>query len=213
MYPLEGGDDEPEHEGWIFLKLGSTAPIPPKHRSSHRSLLFFPDVENAKRKKTNIAKKTIACSFFLYFACIAPAVTFGAIYGKATNNYIGAIEMIAATAWCGCVYALVGGQPMMINGGTGPVLAFSEIVYKLSVSLDVPFLTFNAVSLELEVLDPPRARFDPFRTARFISASISVKTAPQPPKWIGVWVAAYMMIAAVVDLNRIIVLCTRFADE
>jgi hypothetical protein len=30
--------------------------------------------------------------------------------------------MILATAWCGIVYALIGGQPMMINGGTGPVL-------------------------------------------------------------------------------------------
>ena len=32
-------------------------------------------------------------------------------------------------------------------------------------------------------------------------------------KWIGIWVAVYMMIAAFVDLNRIIVLCTRFTDE
>lgn len=32
----------------------------------------------------------------------------------------------------------------MINGGTGPVLAFSEILYKMAVSSDVPFLTFNA---------------------------------------------------------------------
>jgi hypothetical protein len=31
-----------------------------------------------------------------------------------------------------------------INGGTGPVLAFGTIVYNLSKSLDVPFLTFNA---------------------------------------------------------------------
>ncbi|KAL7543916.1 hypothetical protein ACHAWF_007485 [Thalassiosira exigua] len=87
---------------------------------------------------------TIACSFFLYFACIAPAVTFGAIYGKATNNNIGAVEMITATSWCGIVYGLVGGQPMMINGGKGPVLAFTEILYKMSESMDVPFLTLNA---------------------------------------------------------------------
>ena len=39
--------------------------------------------------------------------------------------------MITATAWCGIVYALIGGQPMVINGGTGPVLAFAEILYKM----------------------------------------------------------------------------------
>lgn len=32
----------------------------------------------------------------------------------------------------------------MINGGTGPVLAFAEILYKMSESMDVPFLTLNA---------------------------------------------------------------------
>eukprot|EP00581_Thalassiosira_minuscula_P018268 CAMPEP_0183720026 /NCGR_PEP_ID=MMETSP0737-20130205/12760_1 /TAXON_ID=385413 /ORGANISM="Thalassiosira miniscula, Strain CCMP1093" /LENGTH=777 /DNA_ID=CAMNT_0025949833 /DNA_START=40 /DNA_END=2373 /DNA_ORIENTATION=- len=128
-----------------------------------------------KEEMINLNGKTIACSFFLYFACIAPAVTFGAIYGKATNNNIGAVEMIAATSWCGIVYALAGGQPMMINGGTGPVLAFSEILYKISKGMDVPFLTLNA--------------------------------------WIGIWVCVYMVLSAVVDLNRIIVLCTRFTDE
>ena len=64
---------------------------------------------------------------------------------------------------------------MMINGGTGPVLAFTEILYKISQSMDVPFLTLNA--------------------------------------WIGIWVCFYMVLAAVVDLNRVIILCTRFTDE
>ena len=63
----------------------------------------------------------------------------------------------------------------MINGGTGPVLAFSEILYKMSKTIDVPFLAFNA--------------------------------------WIGIWVTIYMVIAAFVDLNRIIVYATRFTDE
>lgn len=64
---------------------------------------------------------------------------------------------------------------MMINGGTGPVLAFTEILYKMSKTMDVPFLTLNA--------------------------------------WIGIWVFFYMVVGAVVDLNRIIILCTRFTDE
>lgn len=55
------------------------------------------------------------------------------------------------------------------------MLAFTEILYKISVSMDVPFLTLNA--------------------------------------WIGVWVAGYLVIAAVIDLNRLIQLCTRFTDE
>ena len=63
----------------------------------------------------------------------------------------------------------------MINGGTGPVLAFAGVLYKLSESLGVPFLTFNA--------------------------------------WTGIWVAFYMFLAAIFDLNRIILYATRFTDE
>jgi len=96
------------------------------------------------KEMTNPNLKTVAVSFFLYLACIAPAITFGAIYAKLVHKWMGAVEMILATAWCGLVYALVGGQPMMINGGTGPVLAFTGVLYNLSVSIGVPFLTLSA---------------------------------------------------------------------
>merc|ERR1719183_2460048 len=32
----------------------------------------------------------------------------------------------------------------MINGGTGPVLAFTTVLYHVSLDIDVPFLTFRA---------------------------------------------------------------------
>ena len=127
------------------------------------------------KEMTNFNFKTVAISFFVYLACIAPAITFGAMYTKLTGGWMGASEMILATAWCGIVYALIGGQPMMINGGTGPVLAFANVIYELSVSLEVPFLTLNA--------------------------------------WVGIWVGVYMLVAALVDLNRFIHMCTRFTDE
>lgn len=67
---------------------------------------------------SNPNAKTVAVSFFLYLACIAPAITFGAIYEQVTNGWMGAVETMLATAVCGIVYALIGGQPMMINGGS-----------------------------------------------------------------------------------------------
>lgn len=45
--------------------------------------------------------------------CFKRIALLGAIYAKATGNWIGAVEMITATAWCGIFYALVGGQPMV----------------------------------------------------------------------------------------------------
>ena len=59
---------------------------------------------------SNLNVRTFAVSLFIFFACIAPAITFGAMYAKFTNDFIGPVEMITATAWCGIVYALIGGQ-------------------------------------------------------------------------------------------------------
>ena len=120
----------------------------------------------------NLNSKTIAVSFFLFIAVIAPSITFGAVYAKRTNNHMGAVELLLATAWCGIFYSLVAGQPMMINGGTGPVLTFQAVTYELSKNIDVPFLSFNA--------------------------------------WIGLWVAFYMVLSAVFDLNRFILYATRY---
>ena len=35
-------------------------------------------------------------------------------------------------------------MPMMINGGTGPVLTFQALLYEIAQHWDVPFLAFNA---------------------------------------------------------------------
>ena len=37
---------------------------------------------------TNFNSKTVAVSFFLFIAVIAPSITFGAVYAKRTNNYM-----------------------------------------------------------------------------------------------------------------------------
>ncbi|MCA9039633.1 MAG: PTS sugar transporter subunit IIA [Planctomycetaceae bacterium] len=88
--------------------------------------------------------KTIASSVFLFFACLAPAITFGGIMGEQTGGSIGAVEMLVATAVCGLLYALIGGQPMTILGGIGPMLVFTKILYDLCESFGAPFLSAYA---------------------------------------------------------------------
>lgn len=73
--------------------------------------------------------KTLSSTVFLFFACLAPAVTFGGIMGDATGGQIGAVEMLIGTAACGVIYALIGGQPLIVLGGIGPLLVFTEILY------------------------------------------------------------------------------------
>jgi len=93
---------------------------------------------------TNLNQKTIAVSFFLFFAAITPAITFGGVYQRSTANRMGAVELILATAWTGVYFALFAGQPIILNGGTGPMLTIQTVLFKFSDTIGVNFLTFNA---------------------------------------------------------------------
>ena len=81
--------------------------------------------------------KSVASTLFLFFACLAPAVTFGGIMAELTDNHIGAVEMIVASAFCGVTYALLAGQPLIILGGTDPLLVFTWLLYVLCGQLEL----------------------------------------------------------------------------
>lgn len=81
--------------------------------------------------RSGLHPKCIASIVFMFFACLAPAVTFGGFMGRETGGLIGAPEMLIATAVCGLVYSLIAGQPLTIVGGIGPLLIFTIILYQL----------------------------------------------------------------------------------
>ncbi|MFQ5731136.1 MAG: PTS sugar transporter subunit IIA [Planctomycetaceae bacterium] len=84
--------------------------------------------------------KCLSSILFLFFACLAPAVTFGGVMATMTGEQIGPVEMIVASAACGVVYALISGQPLIILGGTGPLLVFTALSYQLCEEYGIPFL-------------------------------------------------------------------------
>ena len=81
--------------------------------------------------RDGLQAKCAASTLFMFFACLAPAVTFGGIMGVATGGAIGAVEMLVATAACGVIYALLAGQPLIVLGGIGPLYIFTLILYQL----------------------------------------------------------------------------------
>ncbi|MHC5108901.1 MAG: PTS sugar transporter subunit IIA [Planctomycetota bacterium] len=101
-------------------------------------------VHYASDFKDGLHPKCAGATLFLFFACLAPAVTFGGVMGVATDGQIGAVEMILASAVCGVVFALFSGQPLVILGGTGPLLVFTAILYKLCLDMELPFLSTYA---------------------------------------------------------------------
>lgn len=81
--------------------------------------------------------KTVASVLFLFFACLAPAITFGGLLADQTGQQIGAVEMLVATAICGTLYAIFAGQPLIILGGIGPLFVFTIILYQLCGDLKI----------------------------------------------------------------------------
>lgn len=87
-----------------------------------------------------LSMKVLASIFFLFFACVAPAVAFGGLVTVLTDGTLGVIEMMTATAICGLLYALLSGQPLTIIGSTGPIIIFIGLLYSVCVDWGLPFL-------------------------------------------------------------------------
>ena len=90
--------------------------------------------------KDGLSGKALGSTLFLFFACLAPAIIFGGLMHNKTGGDIGAVEMIVASALCGVVYAIFAGQPLIILGGTGPMLIFTGILHDYCVDHEIVFL-------------------------------------------------------------------------
>lgn len=138
-----------------------TAPVEPRKKEVSEGLrytgrLFGGVLADVRRRLPHYASdftdglhaKSVSSTLFLFFACLAPAVTFGGIMASETNNQIGAMEMILATAVCGTLFAAFGGQPLIILAGIGPLLIFTAILHRVCERLGIDFLaTYGWVGL------------------------------------------------------------------
>lgn len=102
----------------------------------------------------------LAAVIFIYFAALSPAITFGGLLGKArlrvgagspqgpglsapervpatpgekTQDLIGVSELIMSTALQGVVFCLLGAQPLLVIGFSGPLLVFEEAFFSVRV--------------------------------------------------------------------------------
>nr|CAD61187.1 anion exchanger 3 [Leucoraja erinacea] len=83
----------------------------------------------------------LAAIIFIYFAALSPAITFGGLLGAKTEGLIGVSELIVSTSIMGIVFSLLGAQPLLIIGFTGPLLVFEEAFYNFSKDQHIDYLT------------------------------------------------------------------------
>ncbi|XP_051870161.1 anion exchange protein 3 isoform X3 [Pristis pectinata] len=83
----------------------------------------------------------LAAIIFIYFAALSPAITFGGLLGTKTEGLIGVSELIVSTSAMGIFFSLLGAQPLLVIGFTGPLLVFEEAFYNFSKNQNIDYLT------------------------------------------------------------------------
>ncbi|XP_072324710.1 anion exchange protein 2-like, partial [Scyliorhinus torazame] len=91
--------------------------------------------------KDALNPQCMAAIIFIYFACLSPAITFGGLLGEKTEGLIGVSELIISTAIQMVIFGLLGAQPLLIVGFSGPLLVFEEAFFKFCQSNSLDYLT------------------------------------------------------------------------
>uniref|UniRef100_A0A673K978 Anion exchange protein n=1 Tax=Sinocyclocheilus rhinocerous TaxID=307959 RepID=A0A673K978_9TELE len=111
--------------------------------------LFGGVIRDARRRypkyisdfKDSLSPQCMATVIFIYFAALSPAITFGGLLGEKTDGLIGVSELIISTAVQGMLFCLLGAQPLLVVGFSGPLLVFEESFYSFCRSSEIEYLT------------------------------------------------------------------------
>ncbi|KAI6173614.1 Anion exchange protein [Aphelenchoides besseyi] len=87
--------------------------------------------------------QSLGAVIVLFFSALIVALTFGAVYERATHQQMAAIESMVSASICGITFALFGGQPLTILSATGATFIFEKVVYDFCTSNDWEFLPFR----------------------------------------------------------------------
>lgn len=93
----------------------------------------------------NTLHKTISTTFFLYFACILPAIALGVLYynntgGPDNEGKIDVKKVIYSQTISGLVFAIFGGQPMVILLTTAPLAIYTKVIYNICEDWKLDFV-------------------------------------------------------------------------
>uniref|UniRef100_A0A7M4DZC1 Anion exchange protein n=1 Tax=Crocodylus porosus TaxID=8502 RepID=A0A7M4DZC1_CROPO len=112
----------------------------------------------------------IAAVIFIYFAALSPAITFGGLLGEKTENLIGVSELIISTALQGIIFCLLGAQPLLVIGFSGPLLVFEEAFYTFCRSNGLEYLVGRVwIGLWLVLIVLVMVAFEGSFLVRFVS--------------------------------------------
>ncbi|XP_072796159.1 band 3 anion transport protein [Vicugna pacos] len=87
-----------------------------------------------------LSPQVLAAVIFIYFAALSPAITFGGLLGEKTQNLMGVSELLISTAVQGILFSLLGAQPLLVVGFSGPLLVFEEAFFSFCTRNNLEYI-------------------------------------------------------------------------
>lgn len=89
-------------------------------------------------------QKVLSTTFFLYFACILPAIAFGVLNDHNTHGRMNVKKVITGQTIGGLIYVIFGGQPLLIMLTTAPLALYIKVIYSICEDFELDFFAFYA---------------------------------------------------------------------
>lgn len=90
--------------------------------------------------KDALNPQCLAAVIFIYFAALSPAITFGGFLAENTDRLIGVSELLLSTAVQSGLFCLLGAQPLLVVGFSGPLLVFEVAFYTFCKNYDFEYI-------------------------------------------------------------------------
>ncbi|XP_059961997.1 anion exchange protein 3 isoform X2 [Mesoplodon densirostris] len=143
----QGGYVAPGKE--LAMELGGSEVPPDDDPLLRTGSVFGGLVRDVKRRyphypsdlRDALHSQCVAAVLFIYFAALSPAITFGGLLGEKTEGLMGVSELIVSTAVLGVLFSLLGAQPLLVVGFSGPLLVFEEAFFKFCRAQGLEYLT------------------------------------------------------------------------
>ncbi|XP_068230129.1 solute carrier family 4 member 11-like isoform X1 [Palaemon carinicauda] len=84
-------------------------------------------------------QKVVSTTFFLYFACILPAIAFGVLNDHNTHGKIDVKRVIIGQVIGGVFWGVFSGQPLLIQLTTAPLAIYIKIIYYICDDFKLDF--------------------------------------------------------------------------
>ncbi|XP_042535284.1 anion exchange protein 3 isoform X2 [Dipodomys spectabilis] len=133
----------------LALEMGGSEAAPEDDPLRRTGSVFGGLIRDVKRRyphypsdlRDALHSQCVAAVLFIYFAALSPAITFGGLLGEKTEGLMGVSELIVSTAVLGVLFSLLGAQPLLVVGFSGPLLVFEEAFFKFCRAQDLEYLT------------------------------------------------------------------------